>query len=162
MNRIRPTFRMHGRRFQRGIGMIEILITMLVVSLAFLGIVALQARALSTSNSSMARTLATVSSYSILDAMRADRANATTYNGTVTANACPAAGASLKSNQISAWCQQLGTALGAAATTTGTIACTSNSADPITVSCTVTVQFDDSRAGDGGSSTQQFVTSADL
>lgn len=156
MNRMRPVLRV--RCHQRGIGMIEILITLLVISLAFLGIVALQARALSTSNSSVARTVATVSSYSILDAMRADKANAESgsYNGSVSANNCPAAGGTLAANQISAWCQQLGAALGASATTTGTIACTAVG------DCTVTVQFDDSHAGDGGSSAQQFITSAGL
>lgn len=162
----RARFTLPMRRRQRGIGMIEILITMLVISLAFLGIVALQARALSTSNSSVARTAATLSSYSILDAMRADKANAAggAYNMTVTANDCPAAGGTLANNQLSAWCEQLGAALGVAATTTGTIACTSTSADPANPSadCTVTVQFDDSRAGDGSSSAQQFITSAGL
>ena len=143
---------------QSGIGMIEVLIAVLVVSIGFLGMAALQAKALSTNNSAMARSMATVASYSILDAMRTDvnSALATNYNTTVTANACPAQGASLSSVQLNQWCTQLGDALGATATTTGTILCV-NTGD-----CTITIQFDDSRAGTGGSNQQQVVTRAAL
>lgn len=147
---------------QRGIGMIEVLIAVLIVSIGFLGMAALQARALSTNNSAMARSMATVASYSILDAMRADIVNAKlgAYNGTVTAGAanCPAAGTTLASVQLNSWCNQLGAALGAPATnpTTGTINCS------VVGDCTITIQFDDSRAGVGGSPTQQVVTEAGL
>lgn len=158
MKRTRPI--RYARRSQSGIGMIEVLITMLVISFGFLGIAALQARALSTNNSSAARTTATISTYSILDAMRADILNAKNglYNGTVTADDCPAAAASLASAQIYTWCEQLGQSLGSTASTTGTINCTT------TGDCTITIQFDDSRAGtDAASSTaQQVVTRAEL
>ena len=143
---------------QSGIGMIEVLIAVLVVSIGFLGMAALQAKALSTNNSAMARSMATIASYSILDAMRTDvnSALATNYNTTVTANACPAQGTSLASVQLNQWCTQLGDALGATASTTGTILC-SNAGD-----CTITIQFDDSRAGAGGSNQQQVVTRTTL
>jgi type IV pilus assembly protein PilV len=147
---------------QRGIGMIEVLIAVLIVSIGFLGMAALQAKALSTNNSAMARSMATVASYSILDAMRADLVNAGTgaYNGTVTASSCPAAGSTLASSQLSAWCNQLGLALGAVASTTGAVNC--SAAGSTSVDCVITIQFDDSRAGVGGSSTQQVVTRAGL
>ena len=144
---------------QRGVGMLEVLIAVLIVSIGFLGMAALQARALSTNNSAMARSMATVASYSIVDAMRADAAAAESnaYNHTVTANNCPAATAgSLASTQLNQWCQQLAAALGAAASTTGTVLCTNIG------SCTVTIVFDDSRAGIGGSSTQTVRTVAQL
>jgi type IV pilus assembly protein PilV len=146
---------------QAGVGMIEILVAVLVLSIGCLGIAALQARALSTNNSSLARSMATVASYSILDAMRADLVNAVgnSYNTTVKANACPAAGASLASAQINQWCGQLGANLGATANTIGTIACTA-AAGTTTTNCTITIQFDDSRAGDGGSTTQSVITQA--
>lgn len=146
------------RRHAAGVGMIEVLIAVLVVSIGFLGMAALQARALSTNNSAMARSMATVASYSILDAMRADlaQARAGAYNGTVTADSCPTASGSLASVQLNAWCVALGNALGAVATTTGDITC-SQFGD-----CTITIQFDDSRAGVGGSATQQVVTKAGL
>jgi type IV pilus assembly protein PilV len=109
----------------------------------------------------MARSMATIASYSILDAMRSDlvSAEAGNYNtnGTpLAANACPAAGGSLSSFQLNQWCVQLGSALGATASTTGAIACGN------TGSCTITIQFDDSRAGTVGTSvgskTQKVVT----
>lgn len=146
--------------------MIEVLIAVLVVSIGFLGMAALQAKALSTNNSAMARSMATVASYSILDSMRADIVNAGkgAYNGTVTANNCSAAGTTLASSQLNAWCTELGHVLGAVASTTGKINC--SAASPTSVDCTVTIQFDDSRAGtagtSGGSGTQQVVTRAGL
>ena len=145
-----------AHRHQSGVGLIEVLIAVLVLSIAFLGIAALQAMSLSTNNSSMARSMATIASYSILDAMRADVANARagTYNTTapIQASACPAAGTTLQSWQVNQWCQQLGQISGAVATTTGAINC------PASGDCTITVTFDDSRAGVGGSSNQQIIT----
>ena len=144
------------RRGQSGVGLIEVLIAVLVLSIAFLGIAALQAMSLSTSNSSMARSMATIASYSILDAMRADVTNARAgvYNTTtpIKASACPAAGTTLATYQVNQWCQQLGQTLGAVATTQGTINC------PASGDCTITVSFDDSRAGVGGSSNQLITT----
>ncbi|WEN16695.1 type IV pilus modification protein PilV [Rhodanobacter sp. AS-Z3] len=154
------------RCLQGGVGLIEVLVAVLVLSIAFLGIAALQAMSLSTNNSAMARSMATISSYSILDAMRADfnTAKAGTYNhtgsGSIKANACPAGtGGSLADAQVSQWCGQLKQALGASATTTGDINCSTVNDN---VDCTVTITFDDSRAGVGGSSVQSVTTRAML
>ena len=156
-----PTSSMGGRRLSRarrgqsGVGLIEVLIAVLVLSIAFLGIAALQAMSLSTSNSSMASSMATIASYSILDSMRADVTNARAgvYNTTgITADACPAAGTTLATYQVNQWCQQLGQTLGAVATTQGTINC------PASGDCTITVAFNDSRAGVGGSTSQLITT----
>ncbi len=143
---------------QSGVGMLEVLIAVLVVSIGFLGMAALQAKALSTNNSAMARSMATVATYSIFDAMRADTASAEggAYNAYFTANNCPAAAGTLSSNALNSWCNQLGAALGAVATTTGTVNC-GNAGD-----CTVTIVFDDSRAGKGGSSKQTVTTATQL
>ena len=136
----------HDGNRQSGIGMIEVLIAVLVVSIGFLGMAALHAKALSTNNSAMARSMATVATYSILDAMRTDvnSALAGSYNtaSPMAANACPAKGSSLSSAQLNQWCNQLGAALGATATTTGAINCTNLGL------CTITIKFDDSRVGD--------------
>lgn len=148
---------------QAGVGLIEVLVAVLVLSIGFLGMAAMQARSLSTNNSAIARSMATVASYSILDAMRADLANAAnkSYNGTVKANACPAAGSTLAATQLNLWCAQLAQNLGATASTTGNINCSPVSGTN-TANCTITIQFDDSRAGKGGSSTQQVITTAML
>src|SRR5690348_5306882 len=94
-----------SRNAQAGVGLIEVLVAVLVLSIGFVGIAALQARSLSTNNSAYARSMATVASYSILDAMRADLTGAESgnYNGTVTANACGSAGAALDTQQLFAW-----------------------------------------------------------
>ncbi len=140
---------------QRGVGLIEVLIAVLVLSIGFLGIAALQTKSLSTNNSAMARSMAVVASYSILDAMRADRANALagTYNQTVTANACPATG-TLAQTQLNTWCTELGQNLGAQASTTGAVNCSG------TGDCTITVTFDESRIGStsGGTSSTGVTT----
>lgn len=148
---------------QSGVGLIEVLIAVLVLSIGFLGVAALQARSLSTNNSAMSRSMATVASYSILDAMRADLPNAVggLYNGTVTANACPAAAGTLASAQLNQWCNVSLAPLGVSASTTGQITC--NAATGTTTAfCTIVIQFDDSRAALGGSATQQVVTQAML
>ncbi|MFC4762193.1 type IV pilus modification protein PilV [Dyella koreensis] len=154
-----------AKKGQVGVGLIEVLVAVLVLSIGFLGIAAMQAKSLSTNNSAMARSMATIASYSILDAMRADLPNAVSgnYNGTYKANACtaPSAGASLSSNQTYQWCQQLGATLGATANTSGKIACSAASGTS-TTNCTITIQFDDSRAGVGGKAAQQVITQAIL
>ncbi|GAB3784393.1 type IV pilus modification protein PilV [Dyella agri] len=155
----------HFRSHQTGVGLIEVLVAVLVLSIAFLGVAALQARSLATTNSAMARSLATIASYSILDAMRLDiaAARAGSYNrsadSAVVANACPDASGSLINDQLNQWCAQLGQGLGMAATTTGQIACSDAG---VTADCTVTITFDDSRAGTGGSNVQTVATRAML
>lgn len=136
-----------AKKHQSGIGMIDVMMAVLVLSVAFLGMAALQASALSTNNSAMARSMATIAVHSIQDAMRADLANATggVYNTTVTANNCPAAGSSLASAQLNQWCNELASTLGASTDTTGKIQCQTNG------NCAITVTFDDSHAGAGSS-----------
>lgn len=144
---------------QSGVGLIEVLVAVLVLSIAFLGVAALQAVSLSTNNSAMARSMATIDSYSILDAMRADAASAKAgaYNtSSLNAGSCPAAAASLASVQLNHWCAQLGNDLGLVATTKGAISCGA------TGDCTVTITFDDSRSGKGGAAAQALTTRAML
>ncbi|GLQ87971.1 type IV pilus modification protein PilV [Dyella flagellata] len=150
-----------GSRNQAGVGLIEVMIAVLVLSIGFLAVAALQARSLSTNNSAMVRSMATIASYSILDAMRADRTNAANYNGTYKGNACPTTNSTLAQTQIAAWCSQELKPLGQSATTIGTINCAA-AAGTQTSLCKVIIQFDDSRAGDAGSSasSQTFVTQA--
>lgn len=143
---IQPT----PRSRQAGVGLIEVMIAVLVLSVGFLGIAALQAMSLSTNNSAMARSMATIDSYAILDAMRADRANALTgaYNGPVTANSCPTGTGTLAAYQLNKWCTDLGNDLGSAGTTKGTVTCTA-----ATGVCSVAIAFDDSRASNTGVTT---------
>lgn len=131
---------------QKGVGLIEVLVAVLILSVAFLGIAALQAMSLSANNSSMSKSMATVASYSILDAMRADMSNATggAYNTdtALKASSCPTDAGTLAASHLAQWCNQLGNTLGVAETTTGNIKCVGND-------CTVTISFIDVRPGPG-------------
>lgn len=141
-------------RRQKGVGLIEVLVAVLILSIAFLGIAALQAMSLSANNSSMSRSMATVASYSILDAMRADLGNVSSgaYNtsSALKASACPTDVSTLPASHLSQWCGQLGSTLGAADTTTGTISCVGRD-------CTVTISFLDVRPGADTTKKQQTV-----
>lgn len=149
-------------RRQRGVGLIEVLVAVLILSIGLLGITLVQTRALSSNNSAMGRSMAVVASYSILEAMRSDRANAVAatlpYNTTVTANSCPTDTSTLAKLQLNAWCAELRSRFSAEATTLGIVNCNT------TGICVITIQFDDSRGGTGlgSSATEQVVTRAAL
>jgi len=107
-------------------------------------------------DSAMARSMATMASYSIMDAMRADLSNAQkgAYNTSkaITADKCPDASGSMAADQLNQWCRQLGDNLGAVATTTGAIDCSS------TGDCKVTIIFNDIRKGADGTKQQTVAT----
>lgn len=152
-----------GLRMQAGMGLIEVLIAVLVLAIGILGVAALQARALANNSSSIGRSMATIASYSILDALRADRSNALAGNYNTTtpleADNC-STGTGLVTNQLYNWCTHLRTMLGAAKTTTGKIDCDTSG------NCTIIVTYDDSNVGGsgaaGGSSAQSLITVASL
>jgi type IV pilus assembly protein PilV len=166
---------------QRGVGLIEVLIAVLVLSIGFLGIAALQAKSLANNNSSMLRTQASIAAYSMFDAMRADRAQALAgaYNGTVTAGACPATSGTLAQTQLRNWClgfdaanpPQGNTAYTATnpppatllsglailgAGSTGVINCLGTGGTATASNCSITLTFNDSKAS-GGSAAQTLV-----
>ncbi len=94
---------------QRGVGLIEVLISVLVLSIGLLGIAALQAQALKNGQSSLERSQAVILTYSILDAMRADPAGDYATGGFL----CQAPGdGSLRDVHLSDWIGQLQANLG--------------------------------------------------
>lgn len=150
---------------QSGVGLIEVLIAVLVLSIGFLGMAALQSKALSNNNSAMVRSIGTITSYSILDAMRIDQAGvqAGDYDGVsisvptdwVAPGDCAGVGkggALAKVNQ-NQWCDDLGSLMGPG--TKGEI--TANGGG----NYTITITFDDERAT-GGSASQTMITQAKL
>jgi len=151
-------------RRQSGFGLIEVMAVVLILSIAFLGLAALVTRALSTNNTAMARSVATVAAYSIQDAMRADSAHALAYNNTtVSTNSCSAAGTSLKDVQISQWCQQLMPLHVPNKPATGAIQCVNSpNGSPTSFTCVVTIIWDDSRNGTIGGSNTQTVTTVSM
>lgn len=67
---------MNSRRHQRGVGLIEVLIAVLVLGVGLLGIAALQAITLRNTSTSAERTQAAMQTYSMLDTLRSQRAAA--------------------------------------------------------------------------------------
>lgn len=149
----RPAIRC--RSAQRGVGLIEVLVAVLILSIGLLGIALVQTRSLSANNSSMARSMAVVASYSILDALRADRVNAIagSYNETISADDCDYSG-SLANAQLAMWCSELSQNLGD--TATGVINCLSSGV------CVITITYDDSRAGTSNEDEQTVQTKASI
>ena len=142
------TRRPGSRRAQRGVGMIEVLVAVLVLSIGLLGIAAMQAAALRNSQSSLERSTATVLVYSIFDAMRAN-ANVARVGGYNMGLTCTVpAGGDLAANDRATWMARVQQNLGD--TACGQIQCVADQ-------CTATVRWDDSR-GAGGTTTQTFAT----
>ena len=131
-----------SRGHQQGLSLIEVLIAALILAIGLLGIAAMQAVTLKNSQSAFDRTQAVVLSYSMFDAMRANAA-AARAGGYTLARTCtvPAAGGTLVSRDQNLWIQSLKDTMGDSAC--GTIsACAANV-------CSITVEWNDSRATDG-------------
>jgi len=129
---------------QRGFSLLEALIAFLVLSIGLLGMAALQLTGLKQNQSALFRSHATFQAYQITDRMRANRENA--ENGDYSrdiGDPDPTAGA-LADEDVIDWLSNLSSVLPAG---DGAIAI---NGDVVTV----TIQWDDSRAG--GADTQQF------
>lgn len=124
---------------QRGTTLIEVLIAVLVLAVGLLGVAALQASALRNSQSSYERSQATILTYSLFDAMRADlvaaRAGAYNTGGWM----CDApGGATLRDAQMADWMGSLEANLGDSPNTCVNVVCG-------VATCRVDVRWDDSR-----------------
>lgn len=131
---------------QSGATLLEVLISVLILGIGLLGIAAMQATALRNTQGSLERSQAVIHTYAILDAMRANRARAVggEYNLAAMTCAAPASPTGIVANDQSRWILALQAELGSSAC--GQIACDTASAGD----CTVTVQWDESRASDTG------------
>ncbi|MEF3193874.1 MAG: type IV pilus modification protein PilV [Halothiobacillaceae bacterium] len=136
---------------QQGIGLIEVLVAVLVLSIGLLGIAALQSNALKNAQSSLNRSQAVMLSYFMLDAMRINRAAAVggQYDLGKTCTVVADVG-NLISHDQHVWLQAIKDQLGNHPTSCGEIDC--QGAD-----CTVRVYWDDSR-GTAGSASQMIET----
>lgn len=145
--------RLPARQNMRGLSLIEILVSVVILGIGLLGVAAMQSLALRGGQSSLEASQVVMQSNAIIEAMRANRARAADYNtgGMVCA---PGAGGTLAQNDLANWITTLkqnvsGAAAAADVTTCGAIA-------GCPVACVVTVQWDDSRAG--GAATRTFAT----
>lgn len=142
MNERLPPCR-RGPRRQAGELLLEVLIAVLILGIGLLGIAAMQATALRNNHSAMQRSQAVVLITTLLDAMRVNR-SVSLAGGYALGRTCtvPAAG-SLAATDLNGWMQSLHSMVGASAC--GTVSCSSGL-------CTVTVDWDDSRASDASAS----------
>lgn len=136
---------------QRGVGLIEVLITVLVLAIGLLGLAALQQLSLSNNQSAMERSMGVVQSYSIIESIRADPDSAKSGRFNIAIDAAPS-GSTFPAQALAVWRDELSQNLGADAT--GSVNCSATK-------CTVVIQWDDSRGLDGDS-TQQIVTEVHL
>lgn len=127
---------------QRGVGLIEVLVAVLVLAIGLLGIAGLQSRALKNGQSAFERSQAVTLTYLMLDAMRAnvDAARTGLYNMSRTCNVN--SGGTLVSNDQRLWMQSMKQTLGDRDSTCGEISCVSNR-------CTIRVFWDDTRGTEG-------------
>ncbi|RRN80617.1 MULTISPECIES: type IV pilus modification protein PilV [Pseudoxanthomonas] len=164
-------------RRQAGVSLLEVMISVLILGIGLLGIAAMQATALRNGQSSLERTQAVMQTYAILDVLRANRTNAIAgYYNTSGMQCTPAnpdaslpAGQQSAQGELNVWLVALKTSMGQAGDTTtcANVACAGNAVGGGT--CTVTIQWDDSRGSTAnasgqasetgeGSSTRQVVT----
>jgi len=121
---------------QRGVGLIEVLIALLVLSFGMLGMAGLQMWSLKYNQSALQRGMAVVETHAIADAMRADRAAALRREFDIELDAQPPSGNTFAQRSLRTWRQSLTTALGSDAT--GKVLCNG-------ALCTISVRWDDSR-----------------
>lgn len=146
--------RSDSRRAQRGVGLIEVLISVLVLSFGMLGLAGLQLWSLKNNQSSMERSLAVVQTHSIVDAMRADRANAIagSFDTAAAALSESTEATTFAGESLATWRASLVDALGPDAT--GDVLCDEDL-------CTITVRWNDERATaavEGQTDTQMEIT----
>lgn len=125
---------------QRGISLIEVLITMLILAIGLLGLSALQLSSLKNNHSAMQRSIAVMQSYTLVEAIRADPDSAKAGRFNISFEGTPGSG-SFPATVHTMWREQLSTNLGASAK--GSVACASGT-------CKIIVQWDDSRPNQGG------------
>ncbi|KAA0694957.1 type IV pilus modification protein PilV [Halopseudomonas laoshanensis] len=137
---------------QQGISLIEVLITVLVLSVGLLGLAGLQLTSLRNNQSAMERSVGVVQSYSIIEAIRADPDSAKANRFDIALDAADPTGNTFPANSLSIWREQIQENLGADAV--GAVSCNN-------IRCTVIVQWDDSKGTDGRA-TQQIITEVHL
>jgi type IV pilus assembly protein PilV len=149
----RSLHRAAGLRVQRGVGIVEVLVAVLVLSIGLLGLAGLQMRTLRNNQSALERGAAVIETHAIADAMRADRFTATTtpypYNIAID-DPTPTANTTFSEQVVKGWRENLVAMLGDEAT--GSIDCNG-------AACTIVVRWNDSRgSGDAAALEQLEIT----
>lgn len=122
----------------RGVGLIEVMVSVLILAVGLLGVAAMQAIALRGGQSSLESSQAVIQTNSILETMRVNRATAASFNTGSMRCSAAAGGNAL----VEAWLADLKAAIGTAGDTT-----TCGQITGCPGACVITVRWDDSRAG---------------
>ncbi len=147
------------KKFTGGFSLLEVLISVLILSIGLLGLAALHASSLKANHGAFHKSQATFLAYDMVDRLRSNRPQAIngSYNQLMTAG--DKTGSTLAVNDVNDWLATINALLPSG---DGSINCTA--AGPGV--CTVTVQWDISREGGtatGGSATlQNFVFTTDI
>jgi type IV pilus assembly protein PilV len=142
-----------NNKLQSGFSLLEVMISVLVLAIGLLGLTALQAQGLRGGSGAHMRAQATLLAYDMMERLRADFDNARmgSYNLAM-AEEPPLAGEGVfTDDEIRRWMEQLADLLPAA---DGAVNC-----DNVGI-CTVTIQWDESRAAgeEGAIQTFRFTT----
>lgn len=131
---------MTSQRRSRGFSLIEVLVTMVVISLGLLGFAALQANSLKSNRVAMQRSMATVMANDIFERIRANRSSAANYAITLGEDPDDATVAgTVENTDLTAWRTNLAARLPQG---TGTVAVAQNVIGAATAfDVTVTVQW---------------------
>ena len=134
---------------QCGVGLIEVLVALLVLSFGLLGIAAMQAAALRNNHSAAERSMGAILSHSIIDSLRANRTGALNgdYNSSLPQSGCNVpSGGSLAQIDLRVWLESMqlrdtnagirGVMSGSAC---GSVNCTASGF------CSITIRWDDCR-----------------
>lgn len=148
---------------QSGIALLEVLVTILILAIGFLGLAGLQLTALRNNSSAYERSQATMLAYDIIDRMRANKQAANSGNYTIALNAAPSStdcrgtSANCSTSQLAAFdVNQWKCSLGkwdsnASCTSLGITGKLPNGDGSIAVNgslITVTIQWEDERAAE--------------
>ena len=92
----------------RGFSLIEVLVTILILTVGLLGLAGLQSRALTSQMEAYQRSQALILLKDMADRINANRSDAASYVTTLgTGAACPAAGLTVASVDLNEWCEAL-------------------------------------------------------
>lgn len=146
-----PRRECRSRASMRGVGLIEVMVSVLVLAVGLLGVAAMQSVALRGGQSSLESTQAVIQTNAILEAMRVNRATADGFNTGGMLCEAPAVGHAV----VQVWIGDLKNSIG---TDGDESTCAEIAGCPD--ACVITVRWDDSRAGGQGG--RELVTAAQL
>jgi type IV pilus assembly protein PilV len=135
------------KQAQRGLSMIEVLVAIVIISLGLLGMAGLQASGLRTSQSAFYRAQAAQFTNDMAERMRANLGDARNY--TLALGSTPPGGTTVRDRDRADWLARLASLPSG----DGSIAI-----DLANNTVTITVQWDDSRAGGATNATYTLVT----